>query len=135
MYHMTHSTTLKKSLFVQRYVLSLIFLIIPFIVAKITNIPLWYWLTIFTIYAVLRTIFYPKFFKNRMSKRLLKMVNEGKNMDMLGNRKLSLTEEGIINITKVSESKTRWDAIESIEETEKYIFIYISSVSAYIIPI
>lgn len=63
------------------------------------------------------------------------MLDEGKNADMLGNQSLTLTEDGIVNVSNFSESKTNWGTVENVVETKEHIFIYISAVMAYIIPI
>ncbi|MCR1900119.1 YcxB family protein [Irregularibacter muris] len=135
LYHINHSDTLKKSLMIQRYVLPLIFFIIPFVATRVTDIPLWYWTSVSMVAIVVWMIFYPRYFKWEISKRLVKMLKEGKNDVMLGHRSLSLTSQGIIEHSVGSESKTSWDVVGNIYETKDYLFIYISSVSAYIVPI
>ena len=49
-------------------------------------------------------------------------------------RSLILTEEGIKETSSIANSKINWDKIISLDETDDYIYIYISSISAYIIP-
>ncbi|ROR30365.1 YcxB-like protein [Mobilisporobacter senegalensis] len=61
-----------------------------------------------------------------------KVVNEGKNNDILGHHCLFITEESIIEKSENSESK--YNIIEKVAETEKHLFIYVNTVSAYIIP-
>ena len=63
------------------------------------------------------------------------MLDEGENADMLGNRSLTLTEKCIIDLSTLSESKTDWSVIEKITQTKKHIFIFISAVAAYILPV
>lgn len=133
-YHIRNSGTLKRTLFIQRYVIAVIYLFIPFILVKVTDIPLWYWLSAFTITAVLWVTFYPKYFVSGTIKRILKMLDEGRNKDMLGKHIFTVNEEGIIEESENGESKINWSGVEKVIETEKHIFIYISSISAYIIP-
>ena len=135
LYYMQYSSTMKKTLLVQRFILPLIFLVFPFILATISSkIPFWYWMTIFNVTTIVWIVFYPRHLKSQVKKRISKMVDEGKNVGFLGNSKLILTEEGITLITEARESKTSWKAVESICETEKHIFIFISAVEAYIVP-
>nr|WP_272507525.1 YcxB family protein [Clostridium aestuarii] len=63
------------------------------------------------------------------------MFNEGKNVNILGSRSLSVTEEGITSVNNSGESKTNWSSVEKITETKKHIYIYISAINAYIIPV
>lgn len=133
-HHIKNSNTLKKSLFMQQYVLAVIYLILPFILSKVSDIPLLYWLVVFVIVAVLWVIFYPKYFMAATIKRILKLVDEGKNKDMLGKHILTVNEEGIIEESENGESRINWSGVEKVVETEKHFFIYFSSIMAYIIP-
>jgi len=134
-YHSKHSPTIKKSILLQRALGPVVFLIAPFLAIRITNIPLWYWLAIFFISSIIWFVFYPKYFNWELSRRVSKLLNEGKNLDMVGSRSINLTQDGLIESTPHSESKVGWDMVEMINETEDYIYIYISAVSAYIVPI
>lgn len=134
-FHMTYSKSLRKSLFVQRYLVSFIFLIVPFVVARFTSIPLWYWLTVFGLVYVLWVVFYWKYFRWTLGRRISRMIDEGKNVDMLGKQSLRLDEDGIVNTSRLSESKTNYEAVEKVIETKEYVYIYISSIMAYIIPV
>ena len=135
MNYMSNSKTVKKLFIAQRYIVPIIFLLIPFIMIRSMSIPLGYWVNLFLLGYMLWVIFYPKYFKWTSSKGILKMLDESENADMLGNRSLTLTEKGIIELSTLSESKADWSAIEKITQTEKYIFIFFSSVAAYILPV
>jgi hypothetical protein len=133
-YYIKNSDTLKRSLIIQRYVMAVFFLIIPFAIYRVTDIPLWYWLAVFFVVAVLWVIFYPKYFMSATIKRISKLVDEGKNKDMLGKHIITVNEEGIKEESKNGDSRINWDGVEKVAEAENHIFIYISSVMAYIIP-
>lgn len=62
------------------------------------------------------------------------MLNEGKNAYFLGPWSIELLEDGIVTTNSFSESKTKWDGIEKIIESEEHIFIYVGVASAFIIP-
>jgi hypothetical protein len=132
-YHMTHSETVKRSLFIQRFIFPIIFLVLPIFLIKITDIPLWYWFSVFIISSVLWIIFYPKFLKKSVERKISKMLAEGKTTGILGNHSFSFTEEGFVDKTEFSE--TRYNLIEKVVESETHIFIYVSALMAYIIPI
>ena len=63
------------------------------------------------------------------------MINEGKNADMLGKHSLRLDEEGLVIGSSLSEARTNYGAVEEVVETKEYIYIYVSSISAHIIPV
>ncbi len=132
-YHMTHSVTMKRSLFIQRFIFPIIFLVLPIFLIRITAIPLWYWFTTFIISSILWVVFYPKSLKKSVKRKISKILEEGKNTGILGNHIFSFTEEGIVDKTEFSE--TKYSLIEKVVESETHIFIYVSAVMAYIIPI
>lgn len=48
---------------------------------------------------------------------------------------MTLTEAGVEEVSDHGESRSSWKSIEKIDETVDYIYIYISSVNAYLVPI
>ncbi len=132
--HSMKSPGLKKNIFGQRILGPIIFLLIPFILKTYTKIPLLYWLTIFGILSVVWFIFYPKYFNWEMTRRIQKMLKEGNNENIYIRRKIILSEEGIIEKSDIGESNMPWIQVGKVEETDEYIYIYISSISAHIIP-
>jgi hypothetical protein len=105
---------------------------LPILLIKITDIPLWYWFSVFIISSVLWIIFYPKFLKKSVGRKVSKMLEEGKTTGILGKHSFSFTEQGIVDRTEFSE--TKYNLIEKVVESETHIFIYVSAVMAYIIP-
>ena len=134
-YHMNHSVTIKRSLFIQRFIFPITFLILPMFLVKVTDIPLWYWLDVSIISSVLWIIYYPKFLIKSVGRKVSNMLEEGKTTGILGNHIFSLSEEGVIDKTEFSE--TSYKLIEKVVESEDhiYIYIYVSAVMACIIPI
>ncbi len=133
-YHANNSEVVKKSLLVQRYVTPVIFLILPFLLGRVTEIPLWYWFTVFLVTAVLWVAFYPRYFMAVTMKRVSRMVDEGKNKDLLGKQSIIVDEEGFIRKSQNGENRMNWSGVEKIVSAEKHFFIYVSSISAYVIP-
>jgi hypothetical protein len=62
------------------------------------------------------------------------MLNEGSNQAVLGPQSIEFLPETIVCTTQVSTSTMRRDIISDIQEDEQYIFLYISSTGALIIP-
>ena len=88
-------------------------------------------LLFFSLYFI---IFTPRYFKYSLKKQTRKLIKEGKNDSILGKKKLEIDNEYIIESDESTETKHKWSVIEKIVETDKYIFIYASAISAYIIP-
>jgi hypothetical protein len=52
----------------------------------------------------------------------------------LGKHTVEIDQGGVTEKTAVSASSRSWDGIDRIEENDKYIFLFLSENSAYIIP-
>lgn len=132
--HSKKSASLKKNIFSQRILGPIIFLLFPFIISIYSKIPILYWFTIFGILSVLWFVLYPKYFNWEMERRVKKVLREGNNENIYIKRKIVLSDEGILEKSSIGESYLNWDKVGKIEETNEYIYVYISSVSAHIIP-
>jgi hypothetical protein len=68
------------------------------------------------------------------NKRIKKMKKDGR-LPYSNEAILKFDNESIHEITPNSECKTKYSLIEKIAVTEKAIYIYFSSVQAYILPV
>lgn len=135
LYYMDTSDTVRKSLFRQRYITSLVFLVFPFIMGLVSNIPLWYWLAVFILAYILWVAYYPRYFRSYSKKRIQKMMEEGKSEKLLGLHSMELTEEGITETTSYGVSKISWTMMERIDETDLYIYIFFNAFTAFVVPL
>lgn len=133
--HGNNSPSIKKSILIQRLMGPVIFFMASFLTAKRTGIPLWYWFILFGIVSIIWYAFYPKYINWEVSRRTLKMLKEGNNKNILEERTITLTAEGIKETSLNKEERVAWESIEKIEETQRNIYVYLSSISAFIIPI
>lgn len=62
------------------------------------------------------------------------MINEGRNDGLIGQHNLILTEDGIVHSTSSGETKVSWSGIKNLKEDNDYLYIYNTSISAYILP-
>jgi len=135
LFHITYSKLTRRSYFIQRYILSLSFLVLPFLLRQFTNMSLGYWLVVFILLYLYWVVFYPKRLKKIVSRKISKMLAEGKNKSVVGTHNLVISENGIVDRSEHSEAKTQFSAIENIVEDKEHIFIYVNANSAHIIPI
>ncbi len=131
---MNTSKSFKKTMLVQRFGVSLIFLVFPFVISTVSDIPFIYWMVTFSIAYILWILFYPKRVQKMTKKRLMKLLEEGKNEDIVGERTLTVTEEGIEQESRSMTKRTKWEAFERIEETENLWLVYVGTVTAFLIP-
>lgn len=76
----------------------------------------------------------PISWRRSVRRQTLRMYNEGSNKAAFSEREMEVTPDGIVSRSAYGESLTAWGAVERIESTSDYTFIYISSVMAYVIP-
>jgi YcxB-like protein len=83
-------------------------------------------------------IFYGAFLRRAygkaFDKKVRRLYSEGKNSAALGAHRLSIREDGLTSETEVSSSTISFKGIEKIESSPTHIFIYISAISAMVIP-
>lgn len=134
-HHAKNSSHIQKSILIQRISGPIIFLIAPFFATKQSGITIWYWFVLFGIVSIIWFIFYPKYIYWEISRKTMKIIKEGENKNILGEKTIVLTSENIIETGLSNEEKIKLNSIQKIEETEDHLFIYISSMSAFIIPL
>lgn len=62
------------------------------------------------------------------------MYRAGKNKGVLGLHEIEIDPQGLTERTDVNDSKYTWHGVETIAETDDYLFIYITTMTAHIIP-
>jgi hypothetical protein len=65
---------------------------------------------------------------------LITKYTPAKDGGTLGEHKFRISDEGLWESTEYNESLTKWNGIKSIETTKKYIFVFIDTHMAHIIP-
>lgn len=133
--HMKNSKSLKRTMMINRFLTPLIFLVMPFVLDDISNISFWYWAVIFVLTYILWVVLYEKNVYKINIKRIRKMLEEKRNESLIGERILEIDGENIRIINDRVENIIYIKSIKNIIENDEYIFIYINSISAIIIPI
>jgi hypothetical protein len=134
MFHIKNSESANKSLKTQRYATPFVYIIFSYIFANLADIPFLYALVPFLLVGILWVIFYPKYFQSRILSQTKKMIREGKNEGLLGEHTMILRDDGIVDSNPNGETRVNWSGIIKLLEDESNLYVYNSSVSAYIIP-
>jgi hypothetical protein len=129
-----NSETANRSLKTQRFATPFVYIIFAYIFANLADIPFLYALIPFLIVGILWVIFYPKYFQTRILSQTKNMIREGKNEGLLGEHTMTLSEDGIVDSNPNGETKVNWSGIIKFTEDSSNLYLYNSSVSAYIIP-
>jgi hypothetical protein len=77
----------------------------------------------------------PLLSRHKTAQFLTKIYAEGSNRALTGWRRLSIGREGVAMSSELVESQMKWPAIERIESTDGYMFIYIGSANALVVPV
>lgn len=83
---------------------------------------------------VLFTAIYPRLYQSALTRNTTQLYGESRNRGLLGPHTMELQDDGVLDRTEYGERKTYWKGIERIEVTERYVFIYLSSISAQVVP-
>jgi len=84
--------------------------------------------------APLRIIIFPWLYRRRFRKSIDRMLSEGQNRGLFTRRQTSLSNEGIKVTTEFNQTMIAWRGVERIVHNDDYAFIYISSMSAIVVP-
>ena len=135
-YHLLNSPTGKKSLMTFRFIVPFIFFmfVIIFCIAEADFLLILIEAIMMAILSILWIIFSKKILQKSMKKRINKMKKEGR-LPYSNEAILKFDDESIHEITPNTESKTNYSLIEKVAVTEKAVYIYFSSVQAYILPV
>jgi hypothetical protein len=90
-------------------------------------------IVIFTPFLLL-TIFFSKYSQYITDIYVKGMYKEGKNKNLFGHREITISDDAIVEESDSGTHATKWQSVEKVIKTEKHIFVYASSVSAYVIP-
>ncbi|MFN3364818.1 MAG: YcxB family protein, partial [Exiguobacterium mexicanum] len=61
-------------------------------------------------------------------------IDERSNEGMLGLHTMDLEENGLRDLNEFGEARVSWAGIKEVVEEDDYVYLYNSSVSAYILP-
>jgi hypothetical protein len=89
---------------------------------------------VLVVIAGLNALFQSWFYPRNLDRHTRKMYKEGKNKGVIGHRELELNDSGLVSRSEIGASMVFIEAIEKVVSNEKYVFIYMSAIMAYVIP-
>jgi YcxB-like protein len=88
-----------------------------------------------SVLAAMWFVWFPGHYRNTMDKNVRRLYAEGSKVTAVGWHELELGDEMLIERNECGELRTRYAKIERIETSTNYLFIYLSSVLAHIVPL
>jgi YcxB-like protein len=89
---------------------------------------------LFLLIAAFMIFLWPKVFKFFVGRQVKAMYKEGKNQGTIGSNDMTIGDNEIVQENDSGSYVTKWNYVEKILKTERFILVYNSAVSAYIIP-
>jgi hypothetical protein len=63
------------------------------------------------------------------------LANRKGALGILGDHQISISSEGMVETTAVSENRYRWAGVPRIERTATHLFLWMNDISAHIVPL
>jgi hypothetical protein len=136
LYHLKHSPTVRRQYRIRLFTVPLLMALVAitlFLSAddKLAALPA---LVVVGFLCLVYLLLFPGLRRRGIKKQVRRLIAEGKNAGIFGQHRISITPQEVREVLSVGDSSRRWSAIERIAETDDHVFIYISALSAYIIP-
>ena len=88
----------------------------------------------FVVFSLIWLIGYSIYYGWAIKSHTRKLYSESENKGLIGEHTMVIDPEGVTERSVVGESKTTWSGIEKIVHDDKYIYLYIGSLQAHVIP-
>ena len=135
LYHVENSPSQKKNFILLRYLVPVLFSIpIYFIGTNLFKQPSVYWAIVAVLFSVIWIITYPKQYRALVKKETEKLISEGDNSEIFGQKNMIIDDEAITIHHKSSSERILKNAIKDVKVYDDIIIIYLSSITAIIIP-
>ncbi|MBN1046063.1 YcxB family protein [Clostridium botulinum] len=136
MHYLDNSKKLKQSMYIFRFILPIIIsFLIVYIISKIVRYHIIVLVIAYFLIYFIWIYFFEKSVDESTRKRIKKVLSEGKNKGLLGKRTFEINDNYIKDSNKYRTQIVNINALEKIFITDEYVFFYISSISAFIVPL
>ena len=140
--HIRNSPTTRKQQLILRLFISFLIFIFVFILSTVINniFSEPYYLGVISglfagiIGSVSYFFIFPSVNERGMRKNIRKAINEGKNDNVIGKHKISMSSESITEATIAGEANNFWSSLDKFVESADYLLLYLSALQAIIIP-
>ncbi len=85
--------------------------------------------------ALLFLVFYYSVYQRWNVRRwTIKQFQQGRNLNLTGHRRITITPEFLIMASPLTQSACRWLGVEKILQDEYAIYVYVSTMNAHVLP-
>lgn len=140
LYHHRHSSTARRhylrSWFIPVFLLLLVCTGIWYLADRERGTPWRTFLDLWPLFCMvpLYLLYFPWAYRRKLHKIVAGMVNEGRNRGLFCRHRTTISPERVTRVGEFGQTSVVWSAVEKVVLTDDYAYIYISAVSAIIIP-
>ncbi|AOP34905.1 hypothetical protein A0128_14255 [Leptospira tipperaryensis] len=134
-YHFRHSKISKRKRMIAKLIIP-IWTLFVFLILNYRNLdetPLLFNIPIF-LFAIAWFFFFDRLYFWRLRNNVDKMLREKENKGMIGKQKITLDGDLLVFETLYTSAQFKPGSISEVVETKDYLFLYVSSLSALIVP-
>ncbi|QNO15354.1 YcxB family protein [Alkalicella caledoniensis] len=135
MHHLENSPSQKKTFNLLRYIIPLLFSLPIYVIGtSLLKQPETYWIIIAVLFSAGWIIMYPNQYKRLIKQQTKKLLQEGDNSSIFGKKVMTINEKDIIVVSENSSEITSKENIKEVKIYDDMILIYLSGITAHIIP-
>ncbi len=140
LYHHFHSPTARRQYLRSWFAPALIMFVICtgiwYLADRERGTPLQTFLALLPLFSgiPIYLVFFPWWYRRKVSQIITGMIGEGKNRGLLGRRQIMISPEGISESGEHGQAFTAWHAVERVVTNKEYAFVYLNALAAIIIP-
>jgi hypothetical protein len=137
MFHYDHSPVHRRNRLIQQFLFPLL-TSSPVAILSLFSGENWaYVLPMWILWAVVSlgwVLLYPPYLRWIVKRRIPAAYREGSNRNTIGKHVMVLTPEELIDSTDVNRTAYKWIGVNKIVTDDRYIYLYVASLSAFIVP-
>jgi hypothetical protein len=131
-FHSRHSPSIRRMVLLGQYGLPVFLVVICWPTFAASSIYLG--LLCLSPFILAWIMIYPKWWRYEQRRRISKMVKEGGPSKMFVWHTITLDQNGISEKTTTEDNFVHWSGVERFAEDDEYLYIYISALTAHVIP-
>ena len=131
-FHIKNSPLIKKQIILTRFGIAIFYIIVGSILSYLEQRHTSF--IVFLVISVIWILFYKKYFISITKKNVVKMLQEDKNKGIIGKQKIIIEDDKLFEINEYSKIEHNKKCLNKILNDEKYYYLYLTSISALIIP-
>lgn len=133
-YHYAHSPTIRKTKLKYIILVSVLFIAASFLLPPKPGLTRPMIVAGAVILAALFSMIFIYRYSASLERNVRRLFKEGTNKGIICEHEIEIDEHGLVEKTEFKETRQSWQGVERIVETQSHVFIYMSSMAAYVIP-